>query len=94
MSYKDSQDSQVCYDGADHRCSFKITVLPGDGIGPEVTDEAVKVLKVISKHAGLSLELESKHFGGAAIDATGDPLPEDTLTSCKNADAILLGESD
>lgn len=70
---------------------FKITVLPGDGIGPEVTHEAVRVLETITKHTALKLEITRKDFGGAAIDSAGDPLPEDTLKSCKEADAILLG---
>lgn len=61
-------------------------------LGPEVTAEAVRVLETISKFTPLRLEITSKDFGGAAIDAAGDPLPEDTLKSCKEADAILLGE--
>ena len=60
--------------------------------GPEVTGEAVRVLETVSKLSGLPLEITPKLFGGAAIDATGNPLPEDTLTSCKEADAVLLGE--
>lgn len=59
--------------------------------GPEVTNEAIRVLETIVKHTELKLEITSKDFGGAAIDAAGDPLPEDTLKSCKEADAILLG---
>ncbi|KAK1921402.1 Isopropylmalate dehydrogenase-like domain-containing protein [Papiliotrema laurentii] len=71
--------------------TFKITVLAGDGIGPEVTGEAVRVLETVSKLSGLALEITPKLFGGAAIDATGNPLPDDTLQSCKEADAVLLG---
>ncbi|KAK0544405.1 3-isopropylmalate dehydrogenase [Tilletia horrida] len=71
---------------------YKIIVLAGDGIGPEVTDQAVRVLELVSqKSSTFSLKLEHKLFGGAAIDATGEPLPADTLEACKAADAILLG---
>ena len=66
---------------------MKIAVLPGDGIGTEITAQAVRVLKAL----GLSLELEYAPVGGAAYDALGDPLPESTLTLAKDADAILFG---
>lgn len=69
----------------------KILVLPGDYIGPEIMAEAVKVLKVIDVRFGLDLELEHGLLGGAAIDATGVPLPPETLASARAADAILLG---
>lgn len=58
-----------------------------------MTGEAVRVLETVSKLTGLQLEITQKPFGGAAIDATGVPLPDDTLQSCKEADAVLLGES-
>lgn len=60
-------------------------------LGPEVTGEAVRVLQTVIKHTDLDIKLESKDFGGAAIDSAGDPLPDDTLKSCQEADAILLG---
>ena len=68
-----------------------IVILPGDGIGPEVTAEAVKCLELMSLHCGLDLTFEEYVFGGAGIDAGGSPLPEETLDACKRADAILLG---
>ncbi len=71
--------------------SFRIAVLPGDGIGAEVTAEAVRVLGVVAKEGGLGLELEEGLIGGAAIDAHGTPLPEPTLGTCREADAILFG---
>ncbi|KAL7420194.1 3-isopropylmalate dehydrogenase [Cryptotrichosporon argae] len=72
--------------------TFKITVLPGDGIGPEVVAQAVRVLETITKHVPeLKLELTECAFGGAGIDAHGDPLPEATLKSCEGADAVLMG---
>lgn len=68
----------------------KIAVLAGDGIGPEIVAEAVKVLKAF-KQDGLDIELEYGLIGGAAYDETGSPLPEATLEMAKQADAILLG---
>jgi len=71
--------------------SAKILVLPGDYIGPEIMAEAVRVLQEVDSRFGLSLELEYGLLGGAAIDATGVPLPAETLASARAADAILLG---
>ncbi|KFF49900.1 3-isopropylmalate dehydrogenase [Gammaproteobacteria bacterium MFB021] len=70
--------------------SKKILVLPGDGIGPEITAEAVKVLDAC-RAAGLDAELDEGLVGGAGYDAEGHPLPESTLAKAKAADAILLG---
>lgn len=69
----------------------KIAILPGDGIGPEVIAEAVKVLKKTEELFGYRFETETGLFGGIAIDETGTPLPEDTLAKCQRADAVLLG---
>ncbi|MGH8122782.1 MAG: 3-isopropylmalate dehydrogenase [Rudaea sp.] len=69
----------------------KITVLPGDGIGPEVTAAAVAVLRAIATRYGHEFEFDEQLIGGAAIDAHGDPLPPATLAACKTADAVLLG---
>lgn len=71
--------------------TVRLTILPGDGIGPEVTDAAIRVLTAVAPDAGLSLAIDRCPFGGAGIDATGNPLPEQTLKSCVSADAILLG---
>ncbi len=68
-----------------------IAVLPGDGIGPEVTAQAVKVLKAIAMEFGHIFTFEYGLIGGAAIAKTGHSLPEKTLELCKNADAILFG---
>lgn len=74
------------------RKTFRVVVLPGDGIGPEVIAEAIKVLEVISAASpDVELKLESHLFGGCAIDATGEPLPESTLKACQEADAVLMG---
>jgi 3-isopropylmalate dehydrogenase len=69
---------------------FNLAVLPGDGIGPEVTAEAVKVLEAIGKKFDHSFNLHYGLVGGVAIDETGTALPEDTLKICLNSDAILL----
>ncbi|HEY8009398.1 MAG TPA: 3-isopropylmalate dehydrogenase [Rudaea sp.] len=69
----------------------KITVLPGDGIGPEVTAAAVEVLRAIATRYRHEFEFDEQLIGGAAIDAHGDPLPPATLAACKSADAVLLG---
>jgi 3-isopropylmalate dehydrogenase len=69
----------------------KIAILPGDGIGPEIMAEAVKVLDLLQSAHGLSATLEQAHVGGAGYDAHGHPLPEETLAVARSADAILLG---
>ncbi len=71
--------------------SYKIAVLAGDGIGPEVMAEAIKVLKVAAGKYGFNLELTEALAGGCAIDATGTPLPEETLKICEQSAAILFG---
>jgi 3-isopropylmalate dehydrogenase len=69
----------------------KILVLPGDGIGPEIVAEALKVLEALRQNAGLDVAVDTALVGGAAIDATGGPLPAATLSAAKAADALLLG---
>ncbi|HET8577175.1 MAG TPA: 3-isopropylmalate dehydrogenase [Methylomirabilota bacterium] len=71
--------------------TYKIAVLPGDGIGQEVTPEAQKILQIVGKATGASFEFETALCGGAAIDATGDPLPDSSLRLCEDSDAILFG---
>lgn len=71
--------------------SLKVVLLPGDGIGPEVTAAAAKVLRAVCGVEGISLELAEHEFGGAGIDACGAPLPAETLAACLDADAIFLG---
>lgn len=71
--------------------TYKIAVLPGDGIGWEVTKEAVKVLQLAGRKSGLDFEFEEALVGGTAYDKTGEPLPELTLNLAKKADSVLLG---
>lgn len=69
----------------------KIVVLPGDGIGPEVTAQAVKTLQHVAGRFKLEMVLQEEPVGGTAYDLTGTPLPKPTLQACEKADAILLG---
>ena len=68
-----------------------IAVIAGDGIGPEVTAEAVAVLRAVATRFGHEFTLRESPFGGIAIDQAGDPLPDATLRNCLSADAVLLG---
>jgi 3-isopropylmalate dehydrogenase len=68
-----------------------VVILPGDGIGPEVVGEGKRVLERVAARFGHDFSFSEHLIGGAAIDATGAPLPEDTLAACERADAILLG---
>ncbi|EGG06772.1 uncharacterized protein MELLADRAFT_43354 [Melampsora larici-populina 98AG31] len=70
---------------------FKIVTLPGDGIGPEVVEQAVRVLDVISESGQVKFDVKAHDFGGIAIDNHQTPLPPSTLEACQSADAILLG---
>jgi len=70
---------------------LKLTILPGDGIGPEVTDEAVRVIKSVAEAFGHQLSITRKDIGGAALLSSKDPLPNDTLQSCLSSGAVLLG---
>ena len=69
----------------------KIVLLPGDGIGPEVTAEAELLIKTVAESYGVNLDMQTALIGGAAIDASGDPLPEASLAACRDADAVILG---
>ena len=69
----------------------KIAILPGDGIGPEVTAQAVQVLETLRRDFGLNIEIETAPVGGAAYDQHRHPLPESTLQLALAADAVLLG---
>lgn len=71
--------------------SYKIAVIRGDGIGPEIVDEAVKVLDAVCTKEDIEFSYEEYLLGGAAYDVKGDPLPQETIDGCKNSDAILFG---
>jgi 3-isopropylmalate dehydrogenase len=71
--------------------TYRIAVLPGDGIGQEVTPEAVRVLKAATRDAGVDLQFQEALVGGGAIDAIGQPLPPATLELCRTSQAILFG---
>ena len=69
---------------------YRITLLPGDGIGPEIITVAVQALTVIGKQFDLDFSFQEALIGGSAIDATGSPLPEETLKLCRNSDSVML----
>ena len=69
---------------------FRITLLPGDGIGPEITAVAVDVLKTVGTKLNIQFDFTEVPIGGSAIDATGSPLPDETLETCRQSDAVLL----
>jgi 3-isopropylmalate dehydrogenase len=69
----------------------RIVLLPGDGIGPEIVEQARACLAMLSEQCELGLEFEERDFGGIAIDRHGTPLPDETLEACRGADAVLLG---
>ncbi|MCF8011699.1 MAG: 3-isopropylmalate dehydrogenase [Clostridiales bacterium] len=69
----------------------KIAVLPGDGVGPEITREAVKVLKAAAEKFDFEIEISEALVGGAAYDQTGNPLPKETVDCCLNSDVVLFG---
>ena len=71
--------------------NYKIGLLKGDGIGPEIVDEALKVLDAAGEKFGFKMEYDYRLMGGCAIDETGVPLPEETVTACKAADCVFLG---
>jgi len=71
--------------------SFRVAVLKGDGIGPEIVDATLKVLEKVSSLFGVSFEFKEGLIGGSAIDEKGTPLPDETLEICKGSDAVLLG---
>ncbi|CYW34652.1 3-isopropylmalate dehydrogenase [Streptococcus suis] len=68
----------------------KIVALAGDGIGPEIMEAGLAVLEAVAGQVGFDYEIEERAFGGAGIDASGHPLPKETLQACRKADAILL----
>ena len=71
--------------------NYNIAVIRGDGIGPEIVGEAIKALNVAAKRFGFALSFHDVLMGGCAIDATGVPLPEETIRVCKASSAVLLG---
>ncbi|SVC75029.1 uncharacterized protein METZ01_LOCUS327883, partial [marine metagenome] len=68
-----------------------VAVLPGDGVGPEVITESIKVLEAIGNRFGHDFQIKSGRVGGNAIDDYGTPLPQETMDTCNDADAILFG---
>ena len=71
--------------------TYNIAVIKGDGIGPEIVDEAIKVLDIVSKKEGFELKHKEYLMGGCAYEAVGNPIPDETIEGSKNSDAILFG---
>ncbi len=71
--------------------TYKIALIKGDGIGPEIVDEAVKVLDAVASYSGFSFSYNELLMGGCAYDITGDPLPQETISGSLSADAVLFG---
>ena len=71
--------------------TYQIVTLPGDGVGPEVSASAERVLRAVADREGFGLSFENHLIGGAACDGTGEPLPDESLAACRRADAVFLG---
>jgi hypothetical protein len=85
-----SRSSQTRNMAVSKKESYSITLLPGDGIGPEITEATKVVLQALCKRSGFELNLKEALIGGAAIDAVNDPFPEETLQQCLASDSVLL----
>lgn len=72
---------------------YNIVLLKGDGIGPEIVNEAVKVLDKTAEKFGFEVNYDEALLGGCAIDATGVPLPQETIDKCKAADSVQIGRA-
>ena len=72
----------------------RICLLPGDGIGPEILAQGVAALKAVARKFGHDFTFEDALIGGAAVDACGEPLPQETVTRCLNADAVTRQKTD
>lgn len=79
------------FNDKDISLNASIVLLPGDGIGPEITEQGRRVLQKVAELFGHAFTFESQMIGGIAIDETGDPLPQETVDACRSSDAILLG---
>lgn len=92
FGFRRSTPRRICAAAAQHSDgrSYKVTLLSGDGIGPEILKVAVDVLKLVARQEGMTLSFQDGLIGGAAIDAAGSPLPEETLAMCRESDAVLL----
>ncbi len=88
MTIKESRDGK--WRSKDEK-EYRIAVLRGDGIGPEIVEQALRVLDTAACRFGFSIVWEEALLGGVAIDHTGGPLPEETVRICRSADAVLLG---
>jgi hypothetical protein len=89
-NYSVQRDSPIQRMAVSKKDSYTITLLPGDGIGPEITEATKLVLEALCKRSGFNIDLKESLIGGAAIDAENDPFPESTLQQCLASDSVLL----
>ena len=93
FGYIDAPNSNQCFHSFHAISPLKanIVLLPGDGIGPEITAQAARVLETVAQRFGHQFDFRSHMIGGISIDTCGDPLPQETIDACRTSDAILLG---
>ena len=85
-----SASSSVALNAVSKKDSYSITLLPGDGIGPEITTATKGVLAALCEKRGFSLDMKEALIGGAALDAVNDPFPDESLEQCLGSDSVLL----
>ena len=89
-SHRFSRPSSSSLAAVSKKDAYSVTLLPGDGIGPEITEATKVALKALCDKCGFSLELKEALIGGAAIDAANDPFPQESLDQCMSSDSVLL----
>mmetsp|Transcript_20600 Transcript_20600/g.59798 ORF Transcript_20600/g.59798 Transcript_20600/m.59798 type:complete len:126 (-) Transcript_20600:135-512(-) len=85
-----SKAPQSALNAVGKKDSYSVTLLPGDGIGPEITAATKGVLATLCERCGFEIELKEALIGGAAIDAKNDPFPDESLEQCRGSDSVLL----
>lgn len=90
FSSANSKASLMSQNAVSKKDSYTITLLPGDGIGPEITEATKKVIQAVCERSGFQMELKEALIGGAAIDAANDPFPKESLDRCLASDSVLL----
>ena len=85
-----SSSSSIVLSAVSKKDVYQITLLPGDGIGPEIMSSTKTVLSALQRRCGFTLEMTEALIGGAAIDAKGDPFPDESLEQCLKSDSVLL----
>jgi 3-isopropylmalate dehydrogenase len=89
-SFRQTSSAASSLSAVSKKDSYSVTLLPGDGIGPEITAATKVVLEALCEKCGFTIELKEALIGGAAIDAANDPFPQESLDQCLNSDSVLL----